>query len=46
MNGLPAEPLSLQKIFWNDFQKLMKGIDAKQKREIFILYALGKITLD
>jgi hypothetical protein len=46
MNGLPAGPLRLKKISRNDFQKLMKGIDAKQKREIFILYASGKITLD
>ena len=44
--GLPAEPLSLKILSWNDFQKLIKGIDAKQKREIFILFASGKITLD
>ena len=44
--GLPAEPLSLKILSWNDFQKLIKGIDAKQKRESFLLYASGKITLE
>ena len=43
---LPVEPLSLQTLTWNDFQKLIEGSDAKQKRDSFLLYASGKITLE
>ena len=38
----PDKLYSLKKIFWNDFQKLMKGIDAKAEARDFYFVRIGQ----